>query len=166
MLRGMAPDTKAKLGLGLATDYSYLTMVSLSMTNALKIALKHTGALCSITDTRLLNAKRNSDDKDLCVFYLAGELYSVWRAQRPERLLQHPVSHEGPHVHRDWELGDLQAAGCHPAHGQPALRGYNEWKIYAAWWFNSVVVEVMGSDGLHNFESFVCYYVCEKHKTT
>lgn len=54
MLRGMAPDMKAKLGLGLATDYSYLTMVSLSMTNALKIALKHAGTLYSITDTRLL----------------------------------------------------------------------------------------------------------------
>lgn len=28
MLKGMSPDMKAKLGLGLATDYSYLTMVS------------------------------------------------------------------------------------------------------------------------------------------
>lgn len=28
MLKGMAPELKAKLGLGLATDYSYLTMVS------------------------------------------------------------------------------------------------------------------------------------------
>lgn len=29
MLKGMAPEMKAKLGLGLASDYSYLTMVSL-----------------------------------------------------------------------------------------------------------------------------------------
>lgn len=28
MLKGMAPEMKAKLGLGLASDYSYLTMVS------------------------------------------------------------------------------------------------------------------------------------------
>lgn len=28
MLRGMSPEMKAKLGLGLAKDYSYLTMVS------------------------------------------------------------------------------------------------------------------------------------------
>lgn len=31
MLKGMAPEMKAKLGLGLATDYSYLTMVSLQL---------------------------------------------------------------------------------------------------------------------------------------
>lgn len=30
MLKGMAPEMKSKLGLGLATDYSYLTMVSLA----------------------------------------------------------------------------------------------------------------------------------------
>lgn len=29
MLKGMSPEMKARLGLGLATDYSYLTMVSL-----------------------------------------------------------------------------------------------------------------------------------------
>lgn len=28
MLRGMSPEMKGKLGLGLARDYSYLTMVS------------------------------------------------------------------------------------------------------------------------------------------
>ena len=77
MLRGMAPEMKAKLGLGLATDYSYLTMVSLSMKNALKMALKPAGTSHSITDAHLLNAKKNSEDKDLCAFYLAGELYSV-----------------------------------------------------------------------------------------
>lgn len=29
MLKGMSPEMKAKLGLGLATDYCYLTMVGL-----------------------------------------------------------------------------------------------------------------------------------------
>lgn len=29
MLKGMLPEMKAKLGLGLATDYCYLTMVGL-----------------------------------------------------------------------------------------------------------------------------------------
>lgn len=28
MLRGMSPEVKGRLGLGLASDYSYLTMVS------------------------------------------------------------------------------------------------------------------------------------------
>lgn len=36
MLRGMAPEMKAKLGLGLATDYSYLTMVSQTQASANK----------------------------------------------------------------------------------------------------------------------------------
>lgn len=31
MLKGMSPEMKAKLGLGLAKDYSYLTMVSLQL---------------------------------------------------------------------------------------------------------------------------------------
>lgn len=30
MLKGMAPEMKSKLGLGLATDYCYLTMVNLA----------------------------------------------------------------------------------------------------------------------------------------
>lgn len=31
MLKGMGPEMKAKLGLGLASDYSYLTMVRLQL---------------------------------------------------------------------------------------------------------------------------------------
>lgn len=39
MLKGMAPEMKAKLGLGLATDYSYLTMVSLQVYHLIQTCL-------------------------------------------------------------------------------------------------------------------------------
>lgn len=57
----------------------------------------------------------------------------MWWPRRPQRLFQHPFCHEGPDVYWDGELGDLQAAGCHPAHGQPALWGYDELFLFYYW---------------------------------
>lgn len=96
----MSPEMKVKLGLGVARDYSYLTMVS-----------------------HLIRQKPRSWElwKRLSAAG-SGQVHRLRRPGRPERLLQHPVGHEGVDVHRDGELGDLQAAGRHPAHGQPALR--------------------------------------------